>query len=279
MYSHSCATHAADRSERDVKQRIATSYHRVLHVIHEVDEAVRAIRECPKPCGDGKVMISPPSGKPRLVACPVVSDCCAYGSGVDAELERYLVRLMAGAGIPSRHLDNFGGHSDTAAVIGAGKWEARGFLLLTGKPGVGKSFGAAYAVYKYLRSRIAKWLDASTWRAADEAAADILWSTTKEIADDKLTAGRARTAGLLVMDDLGKEEALKKPTSDVCDIVSTRYDRKLPTVITTELTLDDIEARYGRYIFERIAEDSRFGGRVIDGGDASIRAEIGARRQ
>jgi hypothetical protein len=50
-----------------------------------------------------------------------------------------------------------------------------------------------------------------------------------------------------------------------------RYDMKLPAVITTSLTMPDIDARYGNRIADRLTEDIGDGGRIIDCGRVSLR--------
>jgi DNA replication protein DnaC len=145
------------------------------------------------------------------------------------------------------------------------------FLVFCGKSGVGKSFGAACAVREYLKSRIANWIDRRTWEAAERAADSAMWSDAKEITDDKAAFSRARTAFLLVLDDLGKEEDTQTGRAAVCSVISKRYDAMLATVITTELPMSDIRIRYGSYLAERLAEDAGNGGNIVDCGEVSMR--------
>ena len=65
---------------------------------------------------------------------------------------------------------------------------------------------------------------------------------------------RATSAGLLVIDELGSE--MRSPHwRDVEDVVFARYERGMPTWVTTWTTADDIADRYGegfaRRVFER----------------------------
>jgi len=63
---------------------------------------------------------------------------------------------------------------------------------------------------------------------------------------------------MLLIDDMGEEA--KEVTvfgmvhTPVVDILSTRYARQLMTVITTNLTPQQIEAKYGRRIYDRLCE-------------------------
>jgi len=50
---------------------------------------------------------------------------------------------------------------------------------------------------------------------------------------------------LLVIDDLGKEYGSKYDDSSFDEILRIRYDRGLPTIVTTNVRLEDWEAKYG----------------------------------
>ena len=252
----------------------------IQSLTEEVNTELQGIKdraECPAPCRDGTVLISPKSGQPRRMECPVATKECAYGREIAAGLDGYLLGLMAGCGVPERHRANFRQATHTLATSAARRWFGKGFLVLTGRPGVGKSFGAAYGIYLRLLQSVNHWLDRGTWSTAAKTADGIAWSSAKEIADERSTAVRARNANLLVLDDLGKEEATKTGMAAVCDVIAKRYDDKSPAIVTTELTLPDIEARYGRYLAERLVEDSlsRCGGSLIDCGHESMRLREG----
>ena len=52
-----------------------------------------------------------------------------------------------------------------------------------------------------------------------------------------------RNVGLLVLDDLGSQNATRWASEKLFQIVDYRYSRKLPTVITTNLDLEDLDDR------------------------------------
>jgi hypothetical protein len=58
-----------------------------------------------------------------------------------------------------------------------------------------------------------------------------MWSTANRIIHDKNRLDEARSKLFMVLDDLGREGDLPTRQADVSDIVSARYDAKLPTVI------------------------------------------------
>jgi DNA replication protein DnaC len=119
-------------------------------------------------------------------------------------------------------------------------WNFHGFLVLTGVSGVGKSFGAVCTVKEYLMSRIPDSLDARTRNCAERAGERVIWCSANRIIHDRKTAVSACEKRFLVLDDLGREGDAQIRRADIADVISARYDAKLPTIITTELTLSDI---------------------------------------
>jgi hypothetical protein len=250
---------------------------RILTVAEEIQAELEMIQTCPAPCEDGTVWVSPPSGTPQKRRCPLLSFNCLYGGELQERLDEYLNRLLIDAGVPLRHVGQFDTHFETPALLWANKWSFAGFLLFFGKSGVGKSFGAAWAVKRYLRSRILDLLDARTWICAANASAGVMWRTANKIIHDKSMIAETWTKRLLVLDDLGREGNFPTRRADVSDIVSARYDAKLPTIITTELTFADIVSVYGKYTAHKLAEDVQdkgAGGMIIDCGDVSLRQEL-----
>jgi hypothetical protein len=189
-------------------------------------------------------------------------------------LEAFLDRLVLGAGVPARHIERFSSRIDTPALIWADQWRFGGFLVLSGGSGVGKSFGAAWALKGFLRSRISDPLNTETWNRAAYAGERSMWSTANRVAHDKNRLDEARSRLFLVLDDLGREGNLPTRLADVSDIVSARYDAKPPTVITTELTFREALKTYGRNTAYKFVEDNGGnGGMFVDCGDVSLRDE------
>jgi DNA replication protein DnaC len=62
-----------------------------------------------------------------------------------------------------------------------------------------------------------------------------------------------RTAALLVLDDLGTESATPWAREKLYQIINHRYVAKLPTVITTSVSPDDLDPR----IRTRILDETR----------------------
>jgi hypothetical protein len=232
------------------------------------------MQSCPEPCEDGMVQVSPPSGYSQRVRCPLVNEICPYGNALGGSLEAFLDKLALGAGVPARHIERFSSRIDTPALAWADQWRFGGFLVLSGGSGVGKSFGAAWAFKGFLRSRISDPLNTETWNRAAYTGEHSMWGTANRLVHDKNRLDEARSKLFLVLDDLGREGSLPTRLADVSDIVSARYDAKLPTVITTELTFRDALKTYGKNTAYKFVEDNGGnGGMFVDCGDVSLRDE------
>jgi hypothetical protein len=247
---------------------------RVLAVVGEIQSELADMRICPAPCKDGTIQVSPPSGSPRRVRCPLLNEFCSYGGTLGRDLEIFLDRLALNAGVPARHIECFNARIETPALAWANQWNFGGFLVLSGKSGVGKSFGAAWALKEFLRSKIPEPLDTGTWSRAAYVGQFAMWSSANRIVHDKNRIEEARKALFLVLDDLGREGNLPTRQADVSDIVSARYDSKLPTAITTELAFRDVLKIYGRNTAYKFVEDNdTTGGIFACCGDVSLRNE------
>jgi hypothetical protein len=204
----------------------------------------------------------------------LASPDCAYGTIAIQYLERYISGIMTSAGVPPRHTGNFTAFRSTEAIKEALRWPVRGFLILTGANGSGKSFAAAYVLREYLRGRIADPFDRGTWESAERAGGNISWSDAAGIAGDRTTAERAKRGYPAVIDDFGGGNDFHAEQTGVTGVLSSRYDSKLPTVITTTLSMLDIAARYGSRVFDTLTEDIGSGGMIVDCGGASMRASF-----
>lgn len=114
------------------------------------------------------------------------------------------------------------------------------WLLLVGNYGSGKTHLAA-AIANYARTELNMWpvfavvpdlLD--YLRAAFSPNSETSYET-------KFDA--VRTADLLILDDLGTESSTKWAQEKLFQIINSRYMERLPTVITTNVDLDEHEGR------------------------------------
>ena len=247
---------------------------RVLAIAWEIQSELADMQICPAPCEDGMVQVSPPSGLPQRARCPLLNEFCSYGNKLGGKLESFLDKLVLNAGVPERHVGCFESCIETPALFWAKRWRFNGFLVLSGGSGVGKSFGAAWVFKEFLRSKIPEFLDTGTWNRAAYVGERALWGTANRIVHDRNRIDEARNKLFLVLDDLGREGDSPTRRADVSDIVSSLYDAKLPTVITTEMTFRDVLKAYGKNTAYKLVEDNGgSGGMFAECGDSSLRRE------
>ena len=119
-------------------------------------------------------------------------------------------------------------------------------LLLWGNIGTGKTF-AAHCVCNALLQR-------------DEPVSIFITSLSRVLNsgwDKSETVSRVRNAPLVVFDDLGAERSSEYALENVFMLVDERYRARKPTIVTTNLTLNDLknpqDMSHGR-IYDRILE-------------------------
>jgi DNA replication protein DnaC len=114
-----------------------------------------------------------------------------------------------------------------------------GWLLLTGLPGTGKT---------HLAAAIANVLQAGGVSVCLVTVPDLLdYLRTAFAPDSRVRYERVfdavRTAPVLILDDLGSHSGTPWAQEKLFQLFNYRYNAKLPTVITSNLTLDDHDAR------------------------------------
>lgn len=119
-------------------------------------------------------------------------------------------------------------------------------LLLFGGVGTGKTFAAACIANQLLGKRIPVVMT-SFIRLLDSM------QSFKE--EDSLLINRLNKAKLLIIDDLGAERGTDFALEKVYSIIDSRYRAKLPIILTTNMSYDDMkknaDIRYAR-IYDRI---------------------------
>lgn len=145
-------------------------------------------------------------------------------------------------------------------------------LVLAGKPGVGKTHlaaGIVRAVRERLRADYLASIDPLAARYP-EIPADPSWINVADAVqsmrlemdaplDDRdatLALRSARTyRGLVVLDDLGREKVSDWTGETIYALVNARYESKLPTLVTTNLTGAELAASPYWPAISRLAED------------------------
>jgi DNA replication protein DnaC len=141
-------------------------------------------------------------------------------------------------------------------------------LLFDGGPGLGKTTHAVCALMEFIRRMPEEDASRILGGKAEHAMRPIYYMTFPEFlsrkkalinADDDVRGdlyremegfhGRAKEDWLnvrvLVLDDLGKEYGSKYDDTSFDEILRARYDKGLPTIITTNVNRDNWAAQYG----------------------------------
>lgn len=139
-----------------------------------------------------------------------------------------------------------------------------GWLVLYGEYGCGKTHLAA-AIANYAQDE----LDMRPVFAVVPDLLDYLRATFAPSSETRYESrfDAIRAADLLVLDDLGTENATPWAKEKLYQIVNFRYMERLPTVFTTNVDPERIERR----IFSRIFDDSLSDVRYIDAPDYRLR--------
>jgi hypothetical protein len=142
----------------------------------------------------------------------------------------------------------------TDALRAALDWLEDGarLLVLAGGVGVGKSFAAAKAVHDWrLKNALLNpWgklvaCEGRLWIASQHLARLQSWAADVIALEDP---------GILVLDDLGEEEATPKALAMISTLLSTRFADGKRTIITTNLDQRDFRPRYGERVVDRVRE-------------------------
>lgn len=121
-------------------------------------------------------------------------------------------------------------------------------LLFYGGVGTGKTYAAA-CIAHYLLSRRRSVVMTSFVKLLNSM------QTFRE--DDSVMLNRLNRAKLLIIDDLGAERGTDFALEKVYDIIDSRYRARLPVILTTNLSMDEmkeaVDIRHTR-IYDRIFE-------------------------
>ena len=132
---------------------------------------------------------------------------------------------------------------DTMRRVYHGAWEfaqePKGWLVLQGLPGTGKThLAAAIANERAGRGHPAYFVTVPDLLDHLRAA----YGPDSKVSYDKVFEA-VRTTPLLILDDLGAQSGTPWAQEKLFQLLNYRYNAALPTVITTNLTLEDQDAR------------------------------------
>ena len=127
-----------------------------------------------------------------------------------------------------------------------------GNLLLTGEPGLGKTF---------LSAAIAREVSGEGWSVVYDTAASVFQRFEAQKfgreEGDASDVDRVLACDLLILDDLGTEMTTAFVQSALYQIVNTRLLEKKSTILSTNLCADDLGRRYSPQIASRIEGEYR----------------------
>lgn len=169
---------------------------------------------------------------------------------------RELAARVRAAGVPERFRGARLADCDPAVrrwaeAVAAGTWEGDPFLLLLGKNGRGKTHQAAAALMALLRDRDGLFAEAP--QIVGE-----LSENYGKFAEPRLL--RYKAAGVLFIDELGKERFDAKTAPWLFDLVQRRWSMRRPTIVASNMDSDGLalhfaacgEPTMGRSIISRI---------------------------
>lgn len=232
----------------------------------------RNLKQCITCKGERTFLWRGSSGEPIQYACNCVDQRILHRyllhSGIGLRYQRLSWVDLDSAAVDAKALDrvlDYGAHAEHYVSIGAG-------LMLQGKDmGTGKTLMATLLLKALLASGIDGYftqfnemLDAHTagWRDEEQK----VWFDR-----------RVRNAGVLVIDDVGREN---KNRIDVVEsmfdsVLRARHDNCKPTIITTNKTADEFQSLYRSNIMSLLSETSE----VVTVKGADYRPTVQAKQQ
>ena len=208
-------------------------------------ELPRQRATCPTCKGAGYLIKENPAGGSDLVPCH-----CKRRELVESDYQE-LQRLSNLQPFADKTFDSFDptvpGVTEAYEAARAFAKNPNGWLLLIGNYGCGKTHLAAAISNEAVRRHI-KTLFTIVPDLLDHLRAS--YAPDSPVRYDERIEG-VRTVYLLILDDLGTENASPWAGEKLYQIINYRYNYRLPTVITTNRDLDQIDARIRSRIVDR----------------------------
>lgn len=182
----------------------------------------------------------------------------------EEEAIKLTVQRKSRAGIPKEFAYAFDKHPDPAIV----EWRLNPTtgLVLFGKPGRGKTFQAA-AILSYFAHRTSIMFSTVSDMVRDIKATFVGWESERDV------ISRYENAGVLCLDDLGKERLTEWSLPILFQILDKRKSACKPTIITTNLGklellqyinsvdlpefTDALSSRFSLYTFHEVKGEDR----------------------
>ncbi|MGC8873607.1 MAG: ATP-binding protein [Chloroflexia bacterium] len=200
---------------------------------------------CPICKGAGYLVRIGPTGSPDLVPCR-----CKLRQLEETDYQE-LQRLSNLEAFADKTFETFDptvpGVAEAYEAARAYAQRPEGWLLLTGNYGCGKTHLAAAIANEAVRNRM---------KTLFTVVPDLLDYLRAAYAPDSRVRfderiETVRTVFLLILDDLGTENATPWASEKLYQIINYRYNYRLPTVITTNRELGQIEPRIRSRIWDK----------------------------
>lgn len=185
-----------------------------------------------------------------LHCSPCAADRAVSGPAARAEWARTMAMASCDDLFPRRFRDAVADHADVLGWVKqiTDDLASAPSLLLFGETGTGKSHQAYAALRAAVFARpMVSWA-ATTF--PDFAAA----LRPRQGVDSEAEMDRYRSAGLLLLDDLGTAKGSEWVEEITYRLINGRYEDMSPTIFTTNLTIPELRAALGDRIAGRLAE-------------------------
>jgi len=145
-------------------------------------------------------------------------------------------------------------------------------LIFSGGSGTGKTHLASAILRELVKSgKVSGWRSSGIFKSVPELLAEIRATYRNNSGDDEKTLIEEYSdTQYLVLDDFGAEKTTEWSISTLYLIIDRRYRECLPTIITTNLTLDEIAEKFDQRIASRLSS-----ARIITIKGADYRAKKG----
>jgi DNA replication protein DnaC len=232
----------------EILKKAQTSTPRASTANSSSDKAPAETRECPHCRGARFVYARAPGGRPDY---STTVPCRCAGAAADTEKQKRLVDYSHLGTLRSLTFDNLlpeGRHGSPQHRIAfktayeaalAFAAEPRGFLVLTGPSGAGKTHLAAAITNKRIESGHAV-LYRSTPDLMDDLRAGFSTNAESPYAD---AFDQVKNVPLLVLDDLGIQSDTAWAREKLDQLITYRFNQEMPTVLVTAMPLEAMDER------------------------------------